>query len=333
MSQVVPRSIFYVGKRPHAAWGWDLHIKNADFIDDIDPDYFEFVASTMRAQFGGANEQRASIAIRSIYHHALETFFLLIVGAIQAPHCMPGWVNIVSTHELRDLIARILDGSMPIKSVFQQETLNWSEVAEAIFQFWSGDADSKAIQIAQFSTAWEKLSRAWLMDFHQFEHNAIKHGFRVKPGGFPLRLQVARPEGELVQPGDVLDLGGSDYGSHFFVADRLGGSNNEGYKPNFKLTSHHLNWSVEAMMGQISLVSLSIANIRHCIRTYLGQGDGEYRTNDDPAAFTAPFELKCGPSAMTFDPSLEAEDIVCLSKDDIAQAYENWQKSAEYSDG
>ena len=48
--------------------------------------------------------RRAAMAIRTAYHHGLESFFALLFATLQAPFCVAGWMQVYSPAGLRDIV-------------------------------------------------------------------------------------------------------------------------------------------------------------------------------------------------------------------------------------
>src|ERR1041385_6978782 len=81
---------FAVGKKPFVVWAYDAI--NDDFLRGIDTKYFQYLADTHSANLTGEHRLTAAIALRTAYHHGLETLFMLIFATLQAPHCVVGWI-------------------------------------------------------------------------------------------------------------------------------------------------------------------------------------------------------------------------------------------------
>jgi hypothetical protein len=89
--------IFMVGDRPHEVWDWDLDKRNLEYLESLDPDYFLYVARTNYPNLEAEeskDRQRAATAIRVAYHHGLESLFSLVFAALQARHCVVGWMQV-----------------------------------------------------------------------------------------------------------------------------------------------------------------------------------------------------------------------------------------------
>src|SRR4051812_7198190 len=100
-------SRFVVNETPYCVWDWDITEQNLEFINSIDPRYFEHIAKIHGEMLEGEDQQYAAIALRTAYAHSLETFFALLCATIQAPDCVVGWLLKYRNKELFDLVRKI----------------------------------------------------------------------------------------------------------------------------------------------------------------------------------------------------------------------------------
>jgi hypothetical protein len=77
-----------IHKSAHCLWAEDVKEKSLDYLNRIDPRYFEFLATTQIQMLEGDNQQYAAMALRTTYGHALETLFALLCATVQAPKCL-----------------------------------------------------------------------------------------------------------------------------------------------------------------------------------------------------------------------------------------------------
>src|SRR5437762_3222627 len=102
--------LFAVDKQPYCVWGWDLRARNQEYLAGVDHDYFEYVAKAHAVQLEGPEAQRAAMALRSAYHHGLETLFTLMCAGLQAPGCIAAWILLSRSADLRSLVSAIHSG-------------------------------------------------------------------------------------------------------------------------------------------------------------------------------------------------------------------------------
>ncbi len=68
-------SIFVVNQEPYCIWEIDVQERNKEFLNGIDTDFFDYI---VELHLNADDEKRASIALRSTLHHAMETMFSLL---------------------------------------------------------------------------------------------------------------------------------------------------------------------------------------------------------------------------------------------------------------
>jgi hypothetical protein len=87
---------FAVGTAPYCVWDWDLHERNLEYLESLDPDYFDYVGRANLPHLDSEDpkeRRRVATAIRTAYHHGLESFFGLLFATLQAPRCVAGWMQ------------------------------------------------------------------------------------------------------------------------------------------------------------------------------------------------------------------------------------------------
>ena len=79
-------SKFAVSDVPYCVWDPELRRTNLEFIEEIDPAYYEYIAGINKeALQDDDGAQYAAMAIRIAYFHGLETLFALLCACAQAP--------------------------------------------------------------------------------------------------------------------------------------------------------------------------------------------------------------------------------------------------------
>src|SRR5881394_2750646 len=81
---------FLLDEHPYCVVDWNLSQRNLEFISQLDPGYFRFLAETF-GNTGPDKEMHAALAVRTAYSHALEAFTALVGATDQSPNCVPGW--------------------------------------------------------------------------------------------------------------------------------------------------------------------------------------------------------------------------------------------------
>lgn len=178
-----PGSGFFVGDVPYAVWEWNMPERNLEFVRGIEHEYFEYVAATHLENLKGERRHLAALSIRAAYFHGLETFLTLICAAIQAPGCVPAWIQRCSTLQLRNLVTQISSGACVVINPLKLRPISWNSLAEKIINF-SDIEDQELAEIrSDFAGLWTRLAGDWLTQIGNDEYNSIKHGLRVRTGG------------------------------------------------------------------------------------------------------------------------------------------------------
>ena len=106
----LPHIKFVVNETPYCFWDLDVHGKNLEFINKIDPKYFDHIADLHSESLDGDQKKYAAAALRIAYSHGLETLFALLCAVVQAPDCVIGWFLKYRNTELFDLVKKISEG-------------------------------------------------------------------------------------------------------------------------------------------------------------------------------------------------------------------------------
>lgn len=283
------RAIIMVNQTPLCIWDHENTIeKNLQFLDNIDHLYFEFLARTLYQKLQTKkNNQRAAIAIRSAFSHGLETLFSLLGAFIQAPHCVQGWVLHCKNSDLYDLIDRI-NTYKKVPCIFKDDVLDWTKISQYVFRSLSLENEARKKEIVNgFSSFWCGCANDFTNETFTKEYNSIKHGFRVRSGGFS--VQIGRKEvngGETSQQTMQL-LGSSNYGSTFYGLKKINNAINH-----FSWIRYARNWDPEDMIWALNLITLSIANVITAIKILNGVDpkDIKYVYPSDSKIFQKPIE-------------------------------------------
>ena len=100
---------FAVDTRPVCLWLLNPIERNLEFLQCVDPRYFEFVARGHAEQLEGESKQAAALSLRAAHSHALEAFFAFLTATVQAPECI-SWCD---GRQVRLLSAASLHRSEP----------------------------------------------------------------------------------------------------------------------------------------------------------------------------------------------------------------------------
>jgi hypothetical protein len=250
----LPHIKFAVNETPYCFWDLDVHDKNLEFINKIDPKYFEHVADMHGELLEGEQKQYAAATLRIAYSQGLETLFALLCAVVQAPDCVIGWFLKYRNSELFDLVRKITEGQI-IYSKLRCHRVTWRVIADLVFsRFSTGDTETDERIRTNFSRLWSHFASDFLYDNFDREYNSIKHGSRAKMGGFYFALGLEDVPGVPAPPERMQAMANSVFGSSFFVPDRLHDNRN------FTVSHQALNWVPENYVDALHLVSSWIHN-------------------------------------------------------------------------
>jgi len=319
----VQNSIFVVNEEPYCIWEVDLLERNNDFLDGIDTEYFDYL---FKVHTEADDEKRASIALRTTLHHAIETMFSLLGAYIQAPNCVHAWIAKCSNKDLRALVEKISGYRNNIFTKLNIEKVTWECVAEYIFRGYLPGTEKNKDTVQLFASFWNRLAHEYIDKDHIDEYNSIKHGFRIKSGGFTLAVGLEHEYGVSPPPEEMKLVGKSDYGTTFFRIESIG----EG-KGNRSLRSRRiqLNWAIEKTTLLLQLVSMSIKNIKSALKIANGAEAGtcEFVRPQDDTIFEKAWSYSPGVTSCNLDYDLPEEKIVSVTKKELIERINDAKKS------
>ena len=293
---------FAVGAAPYCVWDWGLDERNAEYLEDLDPDYFDYVGRVNLPHLKSDDPEerrRAATAIRAAYHHGLESFFALLFATLQSPWCVPGWMQVYQPADLRDM-ARAVDPFLWGTGERRKQTLafrdkllphvwprprtfaSWKGISRVVHRL-DADEEQKAKVQELFGRLWHGFAKDLIKDAFVSEYNSIKHGLRAKSGGFYMLIGPESTPGASPPPEAMHALGSSEHGSSFFAPRtfveypgqkdkkaRLG--QGKGRTSHFRIRRQALNWDPEGLCEALTLISVSINNVRS-LALYLNGAD------------------------------------------------------------
>jgi hypothetical protein len=307
------RAVFVVDDIPYCLWS-EKNPRNLtiEFLDNIQPKFFEYQADVNLNKLNyKKRRQMAAIALRTAYSHGLETLFSLLCAAIQAPHCVPGWMLFCKNKQLHSLLGKINES----KSIdcMLQNPISWENISSSIFASLVLPDKKKEKNI---KTGFAKLWSRWSSDFVKGdfvrEYNSIKHGFRVEPGENHLAIRTTNSTHATL-------LGKNEFGSSFYGYEKFGNSTN------FQFTKNTRGWEPEAMAWGLHLISMSITNIVSAIKSVNGipatklkfTYPSDINTFSDPWIKTSSF----GVNSFSFKLNIPIEAISQFTSDELKKLY------------
>ena len=253
---------FVVNETPYCFWDVEIKQKNKQFIDQIDPDYFDYVAhvnmnilqSNKDKPEGKKVSQLASAALRIAYSQGLEVLFGTLGATVQAPDCVFGWLLKYSNKELELLTGNIQSAGNSFNKL-KLTSVTWKSIAEKVLSGIKNE-ESFSLIVENFSTLWADFAQTFLDEKFKNEYNGLKHGMRVKIGGYHLAMGLEETFGEFCPPEKMETITKSDFGSTFLLPVKIQNS-----KTNFTVDTISRNWSPEELAWGLKMISVSIRNI------------------------------------------------------------------------
>lgn len=309
---------FVTGRKAHCAWEFDLSKAVLRFLTELDPDYFVNIAEIHLARVEESECQSSAIALRSLYLQGLETLFAMLGALVQAPGAIPAWLLKYKNHELDELVADLQAGR-PILSCVNSKIETWNDLSSVVHAGMAVDVEKKDEISTVFGGLWRRFAGDFLDKKMRLEYNSIKHGLRIKPGGFA--LAIGRQESPEVPcpPERMQNMGGSKFGSAYYTAEEL---DSKGL--NFRIRQQSVNWNPQNMFWGAKLISLSLNNVIACLRA-VNKGEREdisFKFLENPEEFDKPWSHAVGVMSFDFALNLSPNQIQPMRKEEILARYE-----------
>lgn len=261
--------IFYVDDKSYLVTDPEPHERNQEFLRGFDPDFFHYSLRKHTQHIEDADTHYAATSIRATLHHVLETLFTLIGILLQAPDCAYAWIAKCRTCDLLNLVNRIENKDKDLFTKFKDQEISWEGLALRVLNTCEPKAQYNLG--SELVVAYGKLLKRLANEFkdgnQRSEYNAIKHGFRIQPGGFQLRAAVAPHETSL----ETLDdeemelLVQGRYGLAFFNLSKLSKHKNE---RGYSIERVFFNWDIPQTIRVIQLTHALIVNIVSALKVY-----------------------------------------------------------------
>ena len=295
-------ALFAVVDEPYLLWEEDIRVKALEFLDSIDPGYFEFLARQGVQYLDDGNQGKHSAAACRIgFFQGAETLLLLIGALLQAPHSPQAFVALCKTDQLRELRNRITL-EQPLELLAPRlPKLSWEAVARLVHAKASSDPEKVATLAAGFASFWRRLAEECAESTQIEEYNSLKHGFRVGHGGIQIDIgPELTSAGEIPPDARWQSLGGSKTGSSFYRLEVAGGDSKSNRS---RMCSQvFVNWSHQTMIVALQMVACSINNVLCALRLINGAPTGSQ-------SFKYPTESEAFAAAWTTSPALRNASI------------------------
>jgi hypothetical protein len=311
---------FVVDETEYAFWDANTRKVNLRFINQLDPDYFEYIAQLNLSLLNGEGNdkktrQHAAINMRLAYSQGLEVLFSLIFATIQAHDCVIGWFLKYNNRELFSIAKKFRDG----KEIYTKLALpirGWRDFANIVFVGIEEQKEKILSKIEQFAYLWSHFFEDFLDPNLDKEYNSIKHGLRVNMGGKHYLMGLPEFNGRPVENQQWRTISKSEFGTTFFISEKIKKT------PNFVVHEHSRNWNPENYFHGLMLISTSIKNILVLLNKINGsEKDTNYYFPNDENFSEKPWEIG-NSSSVTHYSSIDKRKIPSITKEDILSIYE-----------
>lgn len=314
---------FNVDERPQVYWDWDLSKKNIDFLKGINSKYFLHAICANEPHLKGESKQQAALALRLAYFQGLETLFALMCAAFQSPKCIIGWMLSYKNDNLVSLTNKITNG-LECKVHPLMRPVSWGAMANNVLSCTSCSDEQKHVMENGFTLLWDRFARAFLEEGTTQEYNSIKHGTRICPGGFTLKVGLETTYGASPGAEDMHTLCNSSFGSRYYTAEKIDGSKSIHFRPRLNAR----NWIPENLISSIELIASSIQNLSSFLRIIGGDkpSDCEFYIISDAEAFKTPWKRSVRVKSMNLDTLVQKSDVTLWNKNEIEALIETNHK-------
>lgn len=308
---------FVVDETPRCMWDWDIAQHNRDFINSIDPTYFQHLADVHAGLLEGDQKQYAATTLRAGYSQGLETLFALLCALVQAPSCMIGWV-LQYRHEDLFSVTRKIHNHQPVLSKLSLSPVTWDTLAAMIHHLPEEDKEHQWVPGA-FGRLWHGLAADFLNEQMSAEYNSIKHGLRLHMGGFYFALGLEETPGVPAPPENMRVMDNSVFGSSFYVTEKLHDARN------FRVKRMSRNWKPEKYVYALQLIASSIANILAFLKVQGGADPSEVKLTcpAEESMFEEPWKYRSAWESFNMNSIIRPEHIKPLTKEEILAEYKS----------
>lgn len=152
----------------------------------------------------------------------------------------------------------------------------------------------------------------------------MKHGMRVRSGGFGLRIGLEHAIGSPPPAEEMQTLANSNYGSSFYVPEPLDGGEHFRTDPHFRIRDRSLNWSARAAAEALLLLSSSINNVASATKIFCGAKPGtqKFERPVEPEMFGLPWAENLGVTSMNMDSIVPENAIRRLTAAELVREIE-----------
>lgn len=265
----IPNTVIIVNEEPYCIWDLAPEAHNQEYLNSIDSRYFEYVAQlVIDKTINESSKSHSATLLRFTYYHALETFFSYIGALIQGPDGVCAWIQKASTGDIKAIVEKIDNNDNSLQRKLDIPNISWENIADIVFQGSDSDPAQVSSNVKNYSKCWSRLAQEFLRPSSRDEFNAMKHGLRIRNGGFSLLMAPELEPGISPPPEEMKTIAHSDYGSSYFTLEQCPGrvKGNRSYKIN----RQSLNWGFDSTAGKLIILSNSIYNIVSFLKVLSG---------------------------------------------------------------
>lgn len=306
-------SIFTVNDSPYCLWEVDLADRNRAFLDGLDPEYFSYLLDTYVET---EDKKRGLVALKIGLHHSIETLFSLLGAFVQAPDCAYAWIAKCSNADLRTFVDRVTRGDASLISKLRLPDITWKSVASAVFNTYQPGTERQVQTVKGFASLWRSLSHELLDQAAIDEYNALKHGFRIRSGGFALAVGAEHEYGVPPPDSEMQMIGKSEHGATFLKIENMADGR---LGPHIRSRQTSVNWSIERIFLQYQLVGMSINNVVSGLKVISGYPAGtcKFLRPQEDADFDKPLNYSVGVTSANFDFVLDEGRLPSVTKAEL----------------
>lgn len=318
---------FAVADQIYCCWDWNHRERTLEYLKGLDPSYFRTITALLAEQLESDDSKAVSVALRVLYHQAIETLMSLLGAAVQARSVVPAWISKCGTDDLKNVVGRLRSGGSFLTEAGRLD-VSFHDLSRDLHRHGWAEDDSPDSTAARFGLLWSRLGAEFLDGNARAEYNALKHGTRVLPGGFTLAIGAEEVPGTPAAPEDMRSMGGSRFGTTFFTPERVGATS-----WHIRSQRNSLNWLPEPIALRLQLISMSIGNVAAALQADLGADPATltYTRPTSPTVFDEAWSLSPGVTSFKMDSPIEIHPDDEISRDALRSMLERRTPQASES--
>lgn len=136
--------VFQVVDEPYCLWEEDLKAHTLAFLTGFDTEYFDHL---LEIHLNADDEVRSAMALRVVYHHAMETLFSFLGALLQAPSAPQVWIAKCPNKQLYELVRRITNNDRELPTDLSIQSVSWAELARVTLNWYRSGTERQAESI------------------------------------------------------------------------------------------------------------------------------------------------------------------------------------------